>query len=124
MTENKECIVIVDDQEALLMIASHIIGDAFPSYTIHTAKDGLEGFEAVKTYKPKIVVTDFQMPNCDGLTLASKIRKETYQPEIIVLSGDIGACLNKAKEMKLDDLVCLAKPYSPAELQNAIKKYL
>ena len=48
---------------------------------VYEASDGNEGFELYEYYKPKIVLTDIQMKNCNGLEFVKKIRKISTESE-------------------------------------------
>lgn len=53
---------------------------------ISTARDGMEGFNLVKTLKPDIVTLDIEMPRMDGLTALKKIMEECPTSVIMVSS--------------------------------------
>ena len=66
-------ILIVDDSpesRGLLAITLKKWG-----YNVFTANDGLEALEIYKNNTISIVITDWMMPNMDGLTLCDEIRK-------------------------------------------------
>jgi two-component system, cell cycle response regulator len=52
-----------------------------------TAQDGREGLSAYHAHQPKIIITDIQMPNMDGITMAGEIRKLDKSAQIIVLTA-------------------------------------
>ena len=60
-------------------------------YDVLVANDGLEALEIVEKDEVRIVITDWMMPNMDGLTLCKEIRSlsnSNYVYIIIVTSKD------------------------------------
>ena len=54
---------------------------------VYEACDGNEGYELYEYYKPKIVLTDIQMKDCNGLELVKKIREKDNDTMIIMLTA-------------------------------------
>jgi two-component system response regulator VanR len=90
---------------------------------VYEAKDGNEGFELYEYYKPKIVLTDIAMKDCDGIELVKKIRKEDPNTVIIMLTAH-------SNEEYLIDLINLninhfiLKPLNTKKLNEALDKYI
>ena len=58
------------------------------------AKNGVEGIEAFRKYRPDVTLMDLQMPQMNGIEALAAIRAEFPQARIVVLttySGDIQA---------------------------------
>jgi DNA-binding NarL/FixJ family response regulator len=58
------------------------------------AKNGIEGIEAFRKYRPDVTLMDLQMPQMNGIEALAAIRTEFPQARIVVLttySGDIQA---------------------------------
>jgi len=51
------------------------------------ACDGKEGLELFEKYTPDIIITDIEMPNLDGLSMAKKIRKKSTSTQIIITTA-------------------------------------
>jgi len=54
---------------------------------VYIAKDGVEGLQKYKQYKPDVVITDISMPEMDGLTMAKEIKKLDPNQYIIIMSA-------------------------------------
>jgi DNA-binding response OmpR family regulator len=51
------------------------------------ACDGKEGLELFEKHSPDIIITDIEMPNLDGLSMAKKIRKKSPSTQIIITTA-------------------------------------
>jgi two-component system response regulator FlrC len=115
-------VLVVDDEEG---VRSFIAG-ALATEKLHvvTAKDGQEAAELVDHQSFHLVVTDLKMPRLDGLSLLRKLRKETPETEVIVLTAH--ATVDSAVEaMKLGAYDYLQKPLSgPDELRLLVRRAL
>lgn len=90
---------------------------------VYEACDGNEGYELYEYYKPKIVLTDIQMKDCNGLELVKKIRETDSDTMIIMLT----AYSNEEYLMELINLNInhfILKPLNLKKLNEALEKYL
>jgi len=90
---------------------------------VYEACDGNEGYELYEYYKPKIVLTDIQMKDCNGLELVKKIRANDSETMIIMLT----AYSNEEYLMELINLNInhfILKPLNLKKLNLALEKYL
>jgi DNA-binding response OmpR family regulator len=90
---------------------------------VYEACDGNEGYELYEYYKPKIVLTDIQMKDCNGLELVKKIRETDPDTMIIMLT----AYSNEEYLMELINLNInhfILKPLNLKKLNVALEKYL
>ena len=82
-------IIIVDDSAMSLDLLALTLKKMH--FRLHKAKDGLEALEILnnKDYQVSLVITDYHMPNMDGLELTQEIRKNYKKDQlaIIALSG-------------------------------------
>lgn len=53
----------------------------------YCAVDGKEGLDFFEKYNPDIIITDIEMPNLDGLSMAKKIRKQSASTQIIITTA-------------------------------------
>ncbi len=74
---------------------------------------------------PDILLLDLNMPNLDGFQIIRKIADEQHKPHVIVASGHeqriIDAAVRYAREVGLNVLGSLGKPYSVASLLTLVE---
>ena len=116
-------ILLVEDSEFNRKIVRDLL--ARQPYDLMEANDGEAGVEAARREKPNLIIMDVQLPKLSGLDATRQIRSapETAEIPIIVvtsfaLSGD------DKKAMDAGASAYLAKPYSPRQLLEAIRKWL
>ncbi len=90
---------------------------------VYEASNGNEAFELYEYYKPKIILSDIQMKDSNGLDLVKKIRKNDNDTMIIMLT----AYSNEEYLMELINLNInhfILKPLNLKKLNVALEKYL
>ena len=70
-------ILVVDDSKAMRMIVKRTLRQAgFGEAAVEEAVNGVEGVAAAKSFNPDIILSDWNMPEMDGLTFLQTIRSE------------------------------------------------
>lgn len=83
------------------------------------ACNGQEGLELFEEHNPNIIITDIEMPNLDGLTMAKKIRKQSTSTQIIITTAYASQeYLIEAVNLHL--IKYLVKPISLPKLNEAL----
>ena len=114
---------LVIDDSALTRRVVRTLLCGFGALEVYEADDGATGLEAVIHFMPDIVITDWVMPNLDGLELTRVIRQsglnaDPYVP-IIMLSG-YSEPARIAKALDAGVTQFLTKPISVHALYDAI----
>lgn len=78
--------VVIDDSAFMRKSISIMLESDSDIEVVGTARDGLEGFNLVKSINPDIVTLDIEMPRMDGLTALKKIMAECPTSVIMVSS--------------------------------------
>jgi diguanylate cyclase (GGDEF)-like protein len=65
-------LIVDDDPVALELVAAMLEADG---YRVERARDGLQALEAARRLEPRLVVTDWVMPEMDGLSLVRALRE-------------------------------------------------
>ena len=90
---DQKTILVVDDQETILSSVSAFLNAG--KYNVITANSGQLALQKSKDYKGDIhlLLTDFQMPEMDGIQLATAMSIERPQLKVLMMSGFTGGML-------------------------------
>ena len=114
-------ILIVEDHRAASNIIVRMVAMQFPDAVVLSAYNGMVGMELFKEHTPDIVVTDIDMPEMDGLQMATEIRSINPDTKLIVFTGcGEGDFLKNFNGIGVDTY--LLKPFDLDELLTAIEK--
>lgn len=111
-------ILVVDDERIVCEIISDILEDA--GYNVVSARDGDAGWEEYKKTKPDLVIADYKMPNVDGITLLSWIRKEDSSIPVVFISGFVG----RDRVLQAGADAFISKPFKVEEIVRMVDKLL
>jgi CheY-like chemotaxis protein len=79
-----QVLVVDDDPGARSALQSLLESDG---YGVATAEDGVQALQVASEQPPDVVVTDLQMPRMDGMSLLKKLREDTRDLPIIVVTS-------------------------------------
>jgi len=82
-------LVISDDHPIVLGGLEGILEAAKDFKVLATCLDGEQTLNAVRKYKPDILVLDIRMPGKDGLTVLREMRKEKLATNVVVLTAEV-----------------------------------
>jgi two-component system, chemotaxis family, sensor kinase CheA len=101
--QDRRSVLVVDDTAVVRELERSILEEA--GYRVRTAADGREALAALADAPADLVVTDVDMPNCDGLALTRAIRAEPALaglPVLVVTSKASDADRRRAMEAGAD----------------------
>lgn len=116
-------VLIVDDQVDIRRMMSIVLAD---DYALLEAEDGISALNLVRQHKPDVVLLDIMMPgDLDGLQVLQAIRND---PEIrdtcVIMVSAKGQVTDTALGMQMGANAYFVKPFSPLQLQAAIREQL
>ncbi|MCL4457061.1 MAG: response regulator [Nitrospirae bacterium] len=123
--DEKIKILFVDDEENVLAAVKRVFIDT--GYIILTATSGREALEILENNDVRVIVSDYRMPEMNGVELLKTIREQRNDIVRIVLSGyaDLGAVISAINEGHLYKFI--SKPWNDEDLKitvaNAVEKY-
>ena len=118
MTDKKQKILVVEDEEAILMGLEENL--KFSGYEVETAMDGRGGLEKARKINPDLILLDLMLPGMSGFEVCRELRDGGYQMPIVMLTARQDE-FDKLHgfEMGVDDYV--TKPFSIDELLARIR---
>jgi two-component system cell cycle response regulator DivK len=119
---NAKTILHVEDNEFNRKIVRDLL--ARTTYRLLEAADGEAGVAAAQQERPDLMLIDIQLPRMSGLDATRTLRADArtaHIPIIVITSFALSGDEQKAKEAGASHY--LAKPYSPRELLEAIRRF-
>lgn len=112
-------ILLVDDEEGIRKVLGLFLSDS--GYQVFTAKNGEEALHVFRKEQPPIVLTDIKMPGMDGVELLKKIKEESPDTEVIMITGhgDMELAIQSLKSEATD---FITKPVNDDPLEIALKR--
>ena len=117
-------VLVIDDQAQVRAAVS--LARRAKGYDVVAAENGHLGLRAFRTSQFDLAIVDIFMPEMDGVKLIKAFREREPDFPVIAVSG---VHLNGSERTALDlfplapdlsNIVCLQKPFGPAELLLAI----
>ena len=102
--ENKECILIIDDNADVRDYVKSLLKE---EYTVIEAPDGRAGLKKAMKYVPDAIICDVMMPVMDGLECCRKLKTELQTSHIPVML--LTAC--SLDEQRIQGFECGADSY-------------
>jgi len=119
---NGECILIVEDEEALARYFQKMVSKL--GYEVCVAYSGAEALHKLnKEIKPVLVISDIIMPGINGRELADKIRELYPRQKMLFMSGFTDDILQPLGVSK-DQIPFIQKPFTAVQLAKRIKTIL
>lgn len=112
-------ILLVDDEEGIRKVLGISLADA--GYVVHVAASGKEALRIFRKEHPAIVLTDVKMPGMDGIELLQKIKQESPDTEVIMITGH-GDMDLAIKSLKYEAVDFITKPINDDALEIALNR--
>jgi DNA-binding NtrC family response regulator len=114
-------ILVVDDDESLRRVTQVQLEQS--GYEVAAAADGNEALAVLERFPADMVITDLKMPGMSGLDLLKRIRAET--PEIVVIMVTaFGTIENAVEAMRAGAYDYITKPVQIEELRMTVSRAL
>lgn len=114
-------VLVVEDDPDARELVSTILADA--GAVVESASSAAEGFEAVRTFQPQLLLSDIGMPGEDGYSLIRRVRRldaaEGGAVPSIALSAFTSA-QDRSRALRSGFTVHLGKPVMVHELVCAV----
>ena len=115
-------ILYVEDNEFNRKIVRDLLGRT--SYRLIEAGDGEMGVTVAQTECPDLIIMDVQLPRLSGLDATRRLRADPRTASIpIIVITSFALSGDEQRAMEAGASAYLAKPYSPRELLQTIRRF-
>jgi diguanylate cyclase (GGDEF)-like protein len=120
--EQKNSILIVDDETTNLMVLTHILGS---EYIILTAKDGANAIEKATEYIPDLILLDIIMPEMNGYDVLAALKEsdKTRKIPVIFITG-LSSSEDEEKGLSLEAADYISKPFKAQIVRLRVKNQI
>ena len=120
---SEKTILVADDESHILNVVSLKLRNA--GFRVLTASDGQEALDIALAERPDLLITDYHMPQLNGLELCRRLKqdpKTTGIPAIMLTAR--GYELEPSDTEQSGILRMLSKPFSPRHLLSTVEEVL
>ena len=114
-------LLLVDDEPGILKVLGISLADR--GYRVSTAENGEEALRVFHDVHPAILLTDIKMPVMDGIELLKRIKEESPNTEVIMITGH-GEMELAIQSLKYDASDFITKPIDDEALDIALRRAL
>ena len=116
-------ILAVDDSASMRQMVTFTLKGA--GYDVVDAVDGVDALNKAKQQAVNLVITDVNMPNMDGITLISELRKlPNYKFTPLLMLTTESAPEKKQAGKAAGATGWIVKPFNPDQLLATVKKVI
>jgi len=118
-----EPILAIDDNRVNLKLVQVLFTKE--GYDVRTAANAAEALRLLRTFHPRLILMDLQLPGVDGLQLTRQLKADPAFQDIVILA--LTASAMKGDEQKALAAGCdgyITKPIDTRTLPNVVLRYL
>ncbi len=115
----QKTILVIEDDASIGELLVDVLSET--SYQTFLVSNGLQALQLVNSVKPALVITDYRLPNMDGIELYDRLhaRQDLADMPTIIMSAYL-----PVEEVKKRKLVSLEKPFELDELISTIEQLI
>lgn len=117
----KPCIIIADDDPAIVRLVSLRLGQA--DYEVLDARDGVAALSMIRAVNPAMAILDVNMPGLDGVKVLRALKTDaaTCDIPVMMLTGerDDATVMSAVGAGAVDFVV---KPFHPDRLMERVSR--
>jgi DNA-binding NtrC family response regulator len=121
--QDKPVVLFVDDEPGVVIILGRLLGRSYPQYEIITAESVREALGQIAGREVALVVTDFNMPDMNGLQLAQAIKMQAPGVKVVLITAYASDVLEHlARQYQVD--YYMTKPFRLTRLEAIVEMAL
>jgi CheY-like chemotaxis protein len=115
--------MIVEDDPVVLRVLTRLLGSIEGRFKVLTAKNGAEALLFLQSYPVALVLTDYNMPEMNGIDLAMQVKQASPATRVALLTAYATPDMEcRAHSAGVDYF--LAKPFHIDELDRIVQRAL
>lgn len=116
-------VLVIEDNEQNLYLMQFLLERH--GFVVITARSGREGLELAETEVPDLILLDIQLPEMDGYTVATELRKRPALHEVPIVAVTSYAMLgDREKALSSGATDYIEKPIDPTTFVGRISVHL
>lgn len=120
--EREYSILVVDDSSTQRKIARRILEGSRFKFHIREAESAAAAFHQIAAKAPHIILTDFHMPDVDGIEFAGRIREITTKIKVYMMTTDKALYVERSAAF-VGTAGFLQKPFTPDDIDTLMHKF-
>jgi len=122
-SESSEAILIVEDSPPVAAVIQVALSRA--GYTVLMAVDGLDGLKIAISERPRLIVTDSNMPRMDGFGLLRALKANPMTSDIpVIMLTSKASSEDEQKALEFGFIDFIPKPVQPVRVVSRVKRVL
>jgi len=116
-------VLVVDDSKTVQIVIGEVLSTALGITKIHSAFNGKQALEILKTKKIDFILSDWNMPELSGEALLYEVRQSkdwSETPFVMMSANKHRDFIITAIQLGVSDYI--VKPFKPEELEAVIRK--
>jgi DNA-binding NtrC family response regulator len=116
-------ILLADDDAAVRDLVRRALSSE--GHTVHVTQDGMEALDHLNAHASTIdvLVTDVDMPQLDGISLAEQAAALNTRLAIVLMSG-FADQLERAGRLRVRRLLSVSKPFTLEQIKQVVRTVL
>lgn len=115
-------VLIIDDSAAIRKILRRVLQQTeLPFGSVHEAGDGVEALNCLRDNKVRLILSDINMPNMDGLQLLGELKANADWKDIpVVMITTEGSQAKVLEAVQLGAVGYVRKPFTAEQIKEKI----
>jgi two-component system, chemotaxis family, chemotaxis protein CheY len=117
-------ILIVDDSKAMRMIVRRQLGEiGLGGAECVEATNGIEGIAAIKEHQPDLVLSDWNMPEMNGIEMLEALNAEGIEVKLGFVTSESQESY-KERAVDAGAMFLIAKPFNADTFKRALGQFV
>jgi two-component system chemotaxis response regulator CheY len=117
-------LLLVDDSKTMRLLVHRAIRQAgYRGLTVCEAENGADALEKLKSIKPKLILSDWNMPEMSGIDFLRKLREQQNLTPFGFITSEASSSFKDAA-LRNGASFIIAKPFNVDDVQTALDPIL